>query len=491
MANKLSTILGSGGSSGGTSSTFVDTSEMPLLDYHEMRSASFSTADGGTSGWSQYANNFDRIGDINKAGKNQFGFNFLSNNSQDTNRIYHTIVPFQVDDNGIITSGSASTIENSSGTAVSTTFCGRGFNNTSSSTIGSGNIGANTAGFICYGRMHWNSSYYCMSWGGTISTGNNVTVHDRTPNSDYTSSYPHPNEGHFGRSGGGTQTPYYHIVGYDGSSYNYWSGWYYNSGSHPSHWTQAQLASYSSTSGFHNLPQADDSNWDWAGYYKYYYTGDQYGFGTVNCNGNYNNEVNNQRNMWTGKRNGTDWEIIGWRMKQDLAIIYDYRTQEFYTWNPTSSNSMQEGYGSPKKVDMADRNDFNVNISGSSSWLQNDQGSWTMRQRKPWAEPTTAGSLSTNDEVIYDNQYGLAVRRITYDNSSNKLKSRIIYHRPIMSSNKFDAASRGPYFENTQWCRAGSSDNILVTVQYQDTPARLIVRTYDATSMIDKIAAAE
>ena len=155
MANKLSTILGSGGSSGGTSSTFVDTSEMPLLDYHEMRSASFSTADGGTSGWSQYANNFDRIGDINKAGKNQFGFNFLSNNGQDTNRIYHTIVPFQVDDNGTITSGSASTIENSSGTSVSTTFCGKGFNNTSSSTIGSGNIGANTAGFICYGRMHF------------------------------------------------------------------------------------------------------------------------------------------------------------------------------------------------------------------------------------------------------------------------------------------------------------------------------------------------
>ena len=80
-----------------------------------MRSNAFSTTDGGTSGWSQYANNFDRIGDINKAGKNQFGFNFLSNNGQDTNRIYHTIVPFQVDDNGTITSGSASTIENSSG----------------------------------------------------------------------------------------------------------------------------------------------------------------------------------------------------------------------------------------------------------------------------------------------------------------------------------------------------------------------------------------
>jgi len=492
MANKLSTILGaSGGGGGGTASAFVDTGAMPLLDYQEMRSTQFSTAQGGVSGWNQYASNIDRVGDLNKAGKNQFGINFLANNSQDTNRIYHTIIPFQVDDNGTITPGSANTIENSSGTSISTTFAGRGFNNTTSQTKGSGNIGANTAGFISYGRMHWNGSYYCMSWGGTISTSNTVSVHDRTPNSDYTSSYPHPNEGIFGRSGGGDQTPYYHVVGYDGNSYNYWSGWYYNSGSHPSHWTQAQLATYSSTCGYHNLPQSDDSTWDWAGYYKYYYTGDQYGFGTVNCNGNYSNQVNSMRSMWTGKRNGTDWTLLGWRMKQDLGIIYDWRNQEFYTWNPTSGNAMNEGYGSSKKVDMDDRNDFNSQTYGVSSWFQQNSGSFTMRQRKPWEQPTTAGALTTNDEVIYDNYYGMAVRRVTYDTSTNKLKSRVIYHRPITMSNKFDAAANGPYFENTQWCRAGSSDNILVTIQYEDTPAKFIVRTYDATSMIDKIAAAE
>jgi len=491
MANKLSTILGSGGSGGGATSAFVDTTEMPLLDYHELRSSAFSGNEGGVSGWSQYASNFDRVGDLNKAGKNQFGVNFLSNNSTDTNKIYHTIVPFQVDDNGIISAGSGNTIENSSGTSVSTTFCGRGFNNSSSTPIGSGNIGANTAGFISYGRMHWNGSYYCMSWGGTIGMSNTVTVHDRTPNSDYTSSYPHPNEGIFGRSGGGTQTPYYHIVGYDGNSYNYWSGWYYNSGSHPSHWTQNQLATYSSTSGFHNFPQADDSNWDWAGYYKYYYTGDQYGFGTVSTGGNQSNQVNSMRSMWTGKRSGTHWNFLGWRMKQDLAIVYDWRNHEYYTWNPTSTNAMVEGYGSPKKVLMADRNDFNAAINGVSSWLTDNQGNYTMRQRKPWAEPTVNGTTSTNDEVIYDDRYGMAVRRIRYDSATSRLTSKIIYHRPVTRGNKFDVSTKGPYFENTQWARAGSSDNILVTVQYEDTPSKFIVRTYDATSMIDRILEAE
>ena len=484
MANKLSTILGSE-SGGGATSAFVDTTAMPMIDYHEFRSSAFGTSEGGTSGWNQYAQNISNIGDLNKASKNQFGFNFTSNNSNDTNRIYHTIVPFQVDDNGTITSGTANTIENSSSTSISTTFCRRGFNNTTPNTIGSGNIPGNCAGFVCYGRMHWSGSYQMMSWGGRIGNSNTVTTHDRNNYSDYTSSYPHPNEGTFGMNGGGSNTPYYSIVGYDGSSYNYWSGWYYNSGSYPSHWTNNQLATYSSTAGFHNMPQADDCQWDWAGYYKYYYTSDQQGWGTVTTTSSQSNQVNTQRSMWTNLRNGTNWYITGYRMSPTLAIIFNYQTMEFYTWNPTG-NSTVEGYGSPKKVAMADR----ANFLASNDWsdlYNSNTGSWNQRVRKPWKEPTAVGDQYTNDELIKDNNNGFAIRRVTYNNGSSLLKSRIIYHKPFTDGNRMDYPNNGYYSNQAQWSRAGVDGNILVTWEYRDTPARFIVRTFDITNMLNKL----
>jgi len=485
MANKLSTILGSE-SGGGATSAFVDTTAMPMLDYHEFRHGGYGSGEGGTSGWSQYANNFQSVGDLNKASDYQFGFNFQSSNDNDTNRIYHTIVPFQVDSNGAITSGNANTIENSSSTSYSTTFCRRGFNNTTPNTIGSGNIPGNCAGFISYGRQVWAGSWNMMSWGGRIGNANTVTTHDRNNYSDYTSSYPHPNEGTFGMTGGGNNTPYYSVVGYDGNSYNYWSGWYYNSGSYPSHWTNNQLATYSSTCGFHNLPQADDSQWDWAGFYKYYYTGDQFGFGTVNYNSSQSNQANNMRGMWTGLRSGTHWDFLGWRMAQDLGIIYNWKTQEFYTWNPTNS-AMNEGIGSPKKVDMADRANFLATISGDH-WNSNSS-SWNMRIRKPWSEPTQIGSAYTNDELIRDGNNGFAIRRVTYDSSTQKLKSRIIYHKPMTDGNRLEYYNNGFMSEYAQWSRAGSGGNILVTWEYNDTPARFIVRTFDISNMLTKLEA--
>ena len=485
MANKLSTILGSE-SGGGATSAFVDTTAMPMLDYHEFRHGGYGSGEGGTSGWSQYANNFQSVGDLNKASDYQFGFNFQSSNDNDTNRIYHTIVPFQVDSNGAITSGNANTIENSSSTSYSTTFCRRGFNNTTPNTIGSGNIPGNCAGFISYGRQVWAGSWNMMSWGGRIGNANTVTTHDRNNYSDYTSSYPHPNEGTFGMTGGGNNTPYYSVVGYDGNSYNYWSGWYYNSGSYPSHWTNNQLATYSSTCGFHNLPQADDSQWDWAGFYKYYYTGDQFGFGTVNYNSSQSNQANNMRGMWTGLRSGTHWDFLGWRMAQDLGIIYNWKTQEFYTWNPTNS-AMNEGIGSPKKVDMADRANFLATLS-SDHWNSNS-GSWNMRVRKPWSEPTQIGSAYTNDELIRDGNNGFAIRRVTYDSSTQKLKSRIIYHKPMTDGNRLEYYNNGFMSEYAQWSRAGSGGNILVTWEYNDTPARFIVRTFDISNMLTKLEA--
>ena len=485
MANKLSTILGSE-SGGGATSAFVDTTAMPMIDYHEFRHGGYGTGEGGTSGWSQYANNLSSVGDLNKASDFQFGFNFQSTNDNDTSRIYHTIVPFQVDSNGAITPGSANTIENSSSTSYSTTFCRRGFNNTTPNTIGSGNIPGNCAGFVSYGRQVWSGSWQMMSWGGRIGNANTVTTHDRNSYSDYTSSYPHPNEGTFGMTGGGSNTPYYSIVGYDPNSYNYWSGWYYNSGSYPSHWTNNQIATYSSTSGFFNLPQADDSQWDWAGYYKYYYTGNQYGFGTVNYNSSQSNQENNMRSMWTGLRNGTEWDFSGWRMSQDLGIIYNWKTQEFYTWNPTNS-SMTESYGSPKKVDMADRANFLTSM-GSDHWTPNS-GSWSQRVRKPWTEPTQIGASYTNDELIKDSNNGFAIRRVTYDSSTQKLKSRIIYHKPRTDGNRLEYHNNGFMSEYAQWSRAGSGGNILVTWEYQDTPARFIVRTFDITNMLNKLEA--
>jgi len=485
MANKLSTILGSE-SGGGTTSAFVDTTAMPMLDYHEFRHGGYGVGEGGTSGWSQYANNINSTGDLNKASDYQFGFNFQSSNDNDTNRIYHTIVPFQVDANGAITPGNANTIENSSSTSYSTTFCRRGFNNTTPNTIGGGNIPGNCAGFVSYGRQVWAGSWQMMSWGGRIGNANTVTTHDRNSYSDYNSSYPHPSEGTFGMTGGGNNTPYYSIVGYDPNSYNYWSGWYYNSGSYPSHWTANQLATYSSTSGFHNLPQADDCQWDWAGFYKYYYTGDQFGFGTVNYNSSQSNQSNNMRSMWTGLRSGTHWHFLGWRMSQDLGIIYNWKTQEFYTWNPTNS-AMNEGYGSAKKVDMADRANFLTSMGGDH-W-NSDSGNWSMRVRKPWSEPTQVGASYTNDELIRDSNNGFAIRRVTFDSSTNKLKSRIIYHKPYTDGNRLEYHNNGYYSDNTQWSRAGANGNILVTWQYEDTPAKFIVRTFDITNMLNKLDA--
>jgi len=485
MANKLSTILGAE-SGGGATSAFVDTTAMPMLDYHEFRSSQYGTGEGGTSGWNQYANNIQSTGDLNKASENQFGFNFQSTNDNDTSRIYHTIVPFQVDGNGAITPGGANTIENSSSTSYSTTFCRRGFNNTTPNTIGSGNIPGNCAGFVSYGRQVWAGGWQMMSWGGRIGNANTVTTHDRNNYSDYNSSYPHPNEGTFGMTGGGSNTPYYSIVGYDPSSYNYWSGWYYNSGSYPNHWTSNQLATYSSTCGFHNLPQADDCQWDWAGFYKYYYTSGQFGFGTVNYNSSQSNQQNNMRSMWTGLRQGTNWDFLGWRMSQDLGIIYNWTTQEFYTWNPSNS-AMNEGQGSPKKVDMADRANFLTSLGGDH-WSSNS-GGWSQRIRKPWTEPTAVGASYTNDELIRDSNSGFAIRRVTYDSSTEKLKSRIIYHKPRTDGNRLEYHNNGFMSEYAQWSRAGSGGNILVTWEYQDTPARFIVRTFDITNMLNKLEA--
>ena len=482
MANKLSTILGSE-SGGGATSAFVDTTAMPMIDYHEFRHGGYGTGEGGTSGWSQYANNLSSVGDLNKASDFQFGFNFQSTNDNDTSRIYHTIVPFQVDSNGAITPGSANTIENSSSTSYSTTFCRRGFNNTTPNTIGSGNIPGNCAGFVSYGRQVWSGSWQMMSWGGRIGNANTVTTHDRNSYSDYTSSYPHPNEGTFGMTGGGNNTPYYSIVGYDGNSYNYWSGWYYNSGSYPSHWTQNQLATYSSTSGFHNYPQADDSIWDWAGWYKYYYTGDQFGFGTVTTTSNQSNQNSNNRTMWPGYRNGTNWYTTGWRFKSDLAIIFDYQHGRFYTNNP-ANNSMDQGYGSPLSIDMNDRNDFR--LRDGNFWRTN-RGGWNERNRKPWIEPETVGSKSTIDELVYDGYEGFVIRRVTWDASLSKLKSKIIYHKPNTYGNRTDYESNGFNPEYAQWCRAGASNNILVTWEYRDTPAVFMIRTYDITNMLNKL----
>tara|TARA_B100001029_G_scaffold177248_1_gene181593 strand:+ start:655 stop:2121 length:1467 start_codon:yes stop_codon:yes gene_type:complete len=488
MANKLSTIFGSDGGAGVPS--YVDTTSMPLIDYQEFRSESHNSTYGGTSGWNQYARGQNaQSGNLNKASKNQFGFNLQSSNSNDTNRIYHVICPFQVSDNGNISKGTANTIENSSGTSMSTTTVGRGFNNTTSSTIGNGNIGANTASFYAYGRQYWSGGYNMMSWGGTIGNSNTVTTHDRNAYSDYNSSYPHPNGGHFGRSGGGSQTPYYHMVGYDGNSYNYWSGWYYNSGSYPSHWTNSQIATYSTTTGYHTFPLHEDSTWDDAGYYQYYYTTEQYGFGTVTTSGNQGNQYNNQRDMWTGLNVGNQWNNIGFRLKNDLAIVLNPTTWEFYAYNP-SSNSM----GSRRQIPMADRRGWASQwVNASSNLFPGSAGSWIGKNRKPWSEPTTAGNVTTYDELVPTaDARGFAIRRVIYDSSTYSLSSKIIYQK---SNNEHTRLSYDhevgfqPYTSN--WSRAGVNGEILVGLEWQNPQQRVIVRTYDASNMIDKIEAAE
>ena len=124
--SKLSTILGgsSGGSGGSGTASYVASSQLPLLDSKIIRSTGYNAANGGNSGWGQYARKITYKGLINKATKNQFGVNFLTANSQQQNQINHVIIPFQSDDNGSITVANANTIQNSSSTSISTTKIG-------------------------------------------------------------------------------------------------------------------------------------------------------------------------------------------------------------------------------------------------------------------------------------------------------------------------------------------------------------------------------
>lgn len=502
MANKLSTIFGSSGGEGSGGSgvaSYVATSQLPLLDCKIMRNNQFGSSNGGVSGWNQYARKLQYQGHINKSNKNQFGVNFLANNSGQSNRIYHVIIPFQSDDNGSISVGNANTIENSSGTSISTTFIGNGFNNTSQNVIGSGQIGAETSTYICYGRMHWSGSYYCMSWGGTVGNSNNVTVHDRTPNSDYTSSYPHPESGSFGRTGGGSNTPYYSIVGYDGNSYNYWSGWYYNSGSHPSHWTQNQLATYSSSCGFMQNMLAHDSTWDESGIYRYHYTNNQFGIGNVTTGGSQSNQDSDLRSFWSGANgqvyeSGQNWNVMQWRMADDLCIVLDYRAWSFYAWNP-SSNS----FGSRYYISMDD-------LKTAGGWLDQfgyydtnvpvfdpNAGTWNEENRRPWREPTKVGNVYTLDEIIPSaNNRGFAIRRVKYDSSNQSLTTKIIYQQINDDGIEYSYLNGGFNPQYASWSTAGPNKEILITCQYMSNqPGHWVVRTYDATAINTAIDTAE
>ena len=498
--SKLSTILGgsSGGSGGSGTASYVASSQLPLLDYKIIRSSAYNTANGGNSGWDQYARKITYQGVINKATKNQFGVNFLCQNDQQQNQINHVVIPFQSDDNGAITIGNANTVKNSSGTSISTTFIGNGFNNTSQSNQGAGQVAAQTATFICYGRMYWSGSYQMMSWGGTIGSSNTVTTHGRNDYSDYNSSYPHPNNGLFGKTGGGASTPYYNIVGYDGNSYNYWSGWYYNNGSYPSHWTNNQLATYSSTSGFHQSMLAHDSNWDEAGIYKYYYTSDQFGIGNVTKSGNQSNQDNDLENFWSAQNNpvyenGTQWNVMMWRMAEDLCIVLDFRTWMFYQWNPTSNS-----FGTKYYISMDD-------LKTQGGWLDqfaysdggnafgSNTGSWREKNRRPWKEPTVVGSVYTLDEMIQtENGRGFAIRRVKYDSSNQSLTTKIIYQQTNDDGIGYEFVQGGYNPQYASWSTAGPNKEILITCQYHSSqPGYWVVRTYDATAINTAIENAE
>ena len=496
--SKLSSILGGASSGGSGSASYVSSSQLPLLDYKIIRSNGYSSATGGNGGWTYQARKITYPGLINKATKNQFGVNFLCPNDQQQNQINHVIIPFQSDDNGNITIGNGNSIQNSSSTSISTTFIGNGFNNTSSSNLGNGQIGANTATFVCYGRQHWSGSYQMMSWGGTIATNNTVSTHSRNDYSDYNSSYPHPNNGVFGRSGGGAQTPYYHMVGYDGNSYNYWSGWYYNSGGYPQHWTNSQLATYSSTSGFHQSMLAHDSNWDEAGIYQYYYTNDQYGIGNVNKSGNQSNQDNNLRSFWTGQNyniyeNGTQWNAMQWRMSDDICIVLDFKTWQFYQWNPTNNSFGTRYYISINDLKTPGGWLDQYAYSNGSNAFGSDSGSWRERNRRPWRQPTVAGSVYTLDEIIpSENSRGFAIRRVKYDSSNQSLTSKIIYQQTNDDGIGYEFTQGGYNPQYASWSTAGPNKEILITCQYMnDQPGYWVVRTYDATAINTAIENAE
>ena len=265
--------------------------------------------------------------DVVQCSKNQFGIS-LSASHQPQNRIYYSACPFQVDDSGNITKGTVSSTGNSSGYSINgNSWHTEGFNNHTSGSVQG--IPANSASTAWYQRVHWNGGYYMMSWGARFNTSNTVATIDRNSNGDVQDAYPGINNpagipiGNWGLTGGVSQTPYYHTVGYNGSNYAQWSRWSWNSGSYPSYNTAATIKSHGQImNGTIPVPHAWDCGWDRSCGYFYANTTDSIGWGLMDHGGNRADKSDNIQTAFPKQGSSMRVPLLPLRFKSNLVILF-------------------------------------------------------------------------------------------------------------------------------------------------------------------------
>ena len=180
-------------------------------------------------------------------------------------------------------------------------------------------------------------------------------------------------------------------------------------------------------------------------------------------------------------------------MSDDICIVLDYRTWQFYQWNP-SNNS----FGTRYYISMDDLKTpggwlDQYAYSNGSNTFSSDTNNWWQRNRRPWKQPTVAGSVYTLDEMIpSENSRGFAIRRVKYDSSNQSFTSKIIYQQTNDDGIGYEFTQGGFNPQYASWSTAGPNKEILITCQYMDSqPGYWVVRTYDATAINTAIENAE
>ena len=470
--------------------------------YHNVNSHSFESFDKTTTGLDAGSG---KGSDLVQVSNNQFGIGMGCWNP-DQNKIYYSLVPFQVSDAGAITKGTVSSTSNSSGKNLDgSQWHSVGFNNTTSGSIQG--IPANSANVLWYGRQYWNGNYYMMSWGGRFNTSNTVATISRNDYSDYNSNYPRPKnedkrsnnqlygwypeqhddieghsyndttftdrrreghpDGNIVLTGGNGQTPYYHMIGHDTNSYSHWSRWSYNSGSYPSHNSSNNLATHN-VRGSAGIPVAQtwDSPWDHVGGYYYYHTTRQFGFGLISSAGSQNTVATDMDTMFPKQGVKDKCFVIPLRFASNLVIWLNYKTGEFYTNNGVAA-TMVESIGSPNQMTPLEKQKMQEILPKFPSY---NNGSYS---EKPIRQPTTAGTVST----LYTSanwQGGLMIKKWTYNSTGKVLTCDHQYASP----SRFNPGT--VKFQRYRF--AGTNQNILVNTTISDN-SLLTVKTYDVSKM--------
>lgn len=409
--------------------------------------------------------------DIVQVSKNQFGVS-LSAKANSQNRIYYSACPFQVDDTGIITKGTVSSSGNSSGTACDgDSWHSVGFNNSTGSSING--IPANSATTVWYQRVHWNGSYYMMTWGARFNTSNTVATMDRTTNGDIQDAYPGINNpkgvpiGNWGLSGGQSNTPYYHTVGYNSNQYSQWSRWNYNSGSYPNYNTNTTIKTHGAqSSATIPVPQTWDCQWDHLAGYFYHTQSNEFGWGLIGADGARADISDNLTTSFTKQGRADNFTLLPLRFKSDLVVWLNYESGQYYT--NAGDNAIVQSNGSPLEMTVAARQRMRQVPPNFNGWHYSE---------KPIRTPVTVGTVTT----LYTScnwQQGLMIKKWTWDSSTNVLDMTYAYAAPRLG------LPGNLIFERYRF--AGTNQNILVNATI-DKGSLITVKTYDVSKMFTSL----